>query len=100
MTAVERNLEECQEKLQKWSNLSFGNITWELIEKKKKLKEAGGKAAKGGSADMVYILKEELKMLLYKEEKLWQQRAVVSWKTEIRILVTSTVGPPTGLGAI
>lgn len=42
------------------------------------MKEAGGKAAKGGSADMVYILKEELKKLLYKEEKLWQQRAVVS----------------------
>ena len=34
-------------------------------------KEEKGRAAKGGSADMVYILKEELKKLLFKEEKLW-----------------------------
>lgn len=78
MTAVGRNLEECHEKLQKLSNLSFGNITRELIEKKKKLKEVEGRATKGGSADMVYILKVELKELLSKEEKLWQQHAMVA----------------------
>lgn len=71
MIVVEKNLEECQEKFWKWSNLFFGNVTRGLIEKKKKLKEAERQTTKGGSVDMVYILKEELKELLSKEEKWW-----------------------------
>ena len=47
---------------------------------------------------MVYILKEELYLRKrnYGSIVLW----LLGYKTGIRILVTSTIGPPTGLGAV
>ncbi|XP_075674719.1 uncharacterized protein LOC142643876 [Castanea sativa] len=49
---------------------------------RKKLKETKGKTALGGSIEVVFALKHELRELLAQEEKLWQQRAKEAWLKE------------------
>ena len=71
MGVVETNLETCQARLRSWSKNSFGNITRDLIHKRKQLKEAEEEAIRVGGADRVYLIKSKLRELLVKEEELW-----------------------------
>lgn len=68
MTVVESNVQCCQSKLRLWSKTSFGNITRDLIKKKKKLRVAEEEAVKGGSVDRVHVVKSELRELMVNEE--------------------------------
>lgn len=71
MTLVTENLQHCQDRLKAWTKQSFGNITWQLIEVRKKLKEVEMVAVKRGSMNRFLSLKTELRNLLTQEEKLW-----------------------------
>lgn len=71
MTLVTENLQHFQDRLKAWTKQSFGNITWQLIEVRKKLKEAEMVAVKRGSMNRFLSLKTELRNLLTQEEKLW-----------------------------
>ncbi|XP_075645079.1 uncharacterized protein LOC142616076 [Castanea sativa] len=79
MVRVTENLQSCQVSLKLWSKNSFGNITRQLVEVRKKLKEAEMVAVRGGSMNRFLSLKGELRCLLTQEEKLWQQRAKSAW---------------------
>ena len=68
MGVVETNLKTCQARLRSWSKNSFGNITQDLIHKRKQLKEAEEEAIRGGGVDRVYLIKSKLRELLVKEE--------------------------------
>ena len=72
MSVVEANLRTCQDKLREWSRGSFGNITRNIVEKKKQVKEAEKEAIKGNNVDRLHSFKAELRDLLISEEKLWQ----------------------------
>lgn len=71
MTLVTENLQHFQDRLKAWTKQSFGNITWQLIEVRKKLKEAEMVAVKRGFMNRFLSLKTELRNLLTQEEKLW-----------------------------
>ena len=73
MSVVEANVKHCQRKLEEWSKASFGNISRALAEKKQKVKAAEGEVVRSGNANRLHELKVELRELLTKEEKLWQQ---------------------------
>lgn len=73
MEGVVEKVSRCQNKLQSWSKLCFGNITKTLNEKRAALKRAETEALKGDGYESVYTLKKEITELLSKEEKLWQQ---------------------------
>ena len=75
MSVVEADLRTCQDKLREWSRSSVGNITRQIAEKKKQVKEAEKEAIKGKNIDRLHSLKTELRDLLTSEEKLWQQRS-------------------------
>lgn len=64
------NLQSYQASLKLWSKNSFGNITRQLIEVRKNLKEAKMVANRGGSMNRFLSLKSELRILLTQEEKL------------------------------
>ena len=79
MGVIETNLETCQARLRSWSKDSFGNITRDLIHKRKQLKEVEEEAIREGGANRVYLIKSELRELLVKEEELWQQHSKLHW---------------------
>ena len=82
MSVVEANVKNCQRHLKKWSKESFGNISLALVEKKNQIKVAEGEAVRSGNGDRLHVLKVELRELLIKEEKLWQQRSKLHWLKE------------------
>ena len=53
----------------------FGNISKQLVEKRKLLKSAELKAIRGGNMNTVKSLRMEVNSLLDKEERLWRQRS-------------------------
>ena len=71
MSVVEANLRTFQDKLREWSSGSFGNITRNIIDKKRQVKEAEKEAIRGIGVDRLHFLKAELRDLLISEEKLW-----------------------------
>ena len=82
MFVVKANAKHCQRKLKEWSKASFGNISRALVKKKQQVKEAEGEAMRSCNANRLHELKVELKELLTKEEKLWQQRSKLHWLKE------------------
>ena len=82
MSVVEANVNNCQRILKEWSRISFGNISRTLAEKKKQIKVAEGKVVRSGNGDLLHVLKAELRELLTKEEKHWQQRSKLHWLKE------------------
>ena len=62
---------KCQMKLKWWSKRYFKNVTWEIGEKKKKLREAEALALRGDNIDEVVKLKGELVGLIAKEKQMW-----------------------------
>ena len=55
MNVVEANLRTCQDKLREWSRGSFGNITCNIVDKKKQVKEPEKEAIKGNNVDQVAL---------------------------------------------
>lgn len=76
---VVQKIGACQNKLQWWSKNCFGNITQQLVEKKKFLKKAEEVALRGGDTFGMIGLKVEISGLLTLEEKMWHQRARTLW---------------------
>ena len=72
MSVVKANLRTCQDKLREWSKGSFGNITHNIIDKKRQVKNAEKEAIRGNDVDCLHSLKAELRDLLISEEKLRQ----------------------------
>lgn len=62
-------------KLKMWSKWCFKNVTWEIAQKKKRMREAKNSALQGNNVELVAKLKGELVGLLAKEEQMWQQRS-------------------------
>lgn len=58
MEGVVEKVSRCQNKLQSWSKLCFGNITKTLNEKRAALKRAETEALKGDGYESVYTLKK------------------------------------------
>ncbi|XP_030958925.1 uncharacterized protein LOC115980855 [Quercus lobata] len=79
MDKVVGKIRKCQSSLKWWRKKSFGNVTHQLIEKKKMLKQAETVAVQGGNVEIVHQLKYEIQRLLLVEEKLWQQRSKSHW---------------------
>ena len=82
MSVVEANVNNCQRILKEWSRVSFGNISQTLAEKKKQIKVAEGEVVRSGNGDRLHVLKAELRELLTKEEKHWQQHSKLHWLKE------------------
>ena len=82
MSVVKANVNNCQRILKEWSRVSFGNISQTLAEKKKQIKVAEGEVVRSGNGDRLHVLKAELRELLTKEEKLWQQCSKLHWLKE------------------
>lgn len=61
-------------KNKKWCRRCFGNINWEIAEKKRKMKEAEVSTLHGNNVEIWVQLKNELASLLVKEEQMWHQR--------------------------
>ena len=79
MDKVTGKIKRCQSSFKWWSKKSFGNVTRQLIEKKKMLKQAESVAVQGGNVETGHQLKHEIQRLLLVEEKLWQQRSKSHW---------------------
>ena len=81
LVSVKTKLEKIQAGLKVWSRNSLGNITKQIANVRKNLKDAESKAVQGsrGQPDLIQTLKEELRTLLVQEEKLWQQKAKTAW---------------------
>lgn len=75
MTNIAGKINKCQTSLQRWSKQNFGNITRQLVEKKKLLKQTEIKALQGENFAYVQQLKHEINGLLVAEEKHWHQRS-------------------------
>ena len=82
MSVVKANLRTCQDKLCEWSKGSFGNITHNIIDKKRQVKNAEKEAIRGNDVNCLHSLKAELRDLLISEEKLRQQRSKLHWLKE------------------
>ena len=79
MTNVAGKINNCQSSLEWWSKQNFGNITRQLVEKKKQLKQAERVAAQASNFNKLQQLKHEINGLLVAEEKLWHQRSQSHW---------------------
>ena len=79
MSRVLAKVGKCQTNLKWWSKRYFGNITWEIVDKKRKMKEAEVSAVNGGNVEYLVQLKNELASLIVKEEQMWQQRSKSHW---------------------
>nr|POE93682.1 hypothetical protein CFP56_56268 [Quercus suber] len=55
MLVVEANVNHHQRKLKEWSKVSFGNISWALVEKKQQVKAAEGEAVRSGEGSGMVI---------------------------------------------
>ena len=75
MTNVAGKINKCQSSLERWSKQNFDNITKQLVEKKKQLKQAERVATPANNFDQIQQLKHEINGLLVAEEKLWHQRS-------------------------
>lgn len=64
-------LGNCQKKLKWWSKRCFGNITWEVVEKRKRIRAAEDSVLQGNNVELLVKLKIELAGLLMKEEQMW-----------------------------
>ena len=72
-------VEACRSSLQKWSRLSFGNITHMIIQKKKQLAQAETKSMAEANHEEIRVLRSEVHELMVKEECLWHQRSRADW---------------------
>ena len=79
MTNVVGKINKCQSSLQCWSKQNFGNITRQIAEKKRQLKQAERVAAQENNFVQVQQLKHDINGLLVAEEKLWHQRSQSHW---------------------
>lgn len=79
MGGVVNKVGKCQVKLKMWSKRCFKNVTWEISQKKKRMREAENSALLGNNVELVAKLKGELVGLLAKEEQKWQQRSKIHW---------------------
>ena len=79
MVNVAGKIRNCQNNLRWWSKQHFGNITRQIGEKKKLLKQAENLALQGANFDTVQQIKHEINALLVAEEKLWLQRSKSHW---------------------
>ena len=82
MSVVEANLRNYQDKLREWSRGSFRDITCNIMDKKRPVKEAEKEAIRGIGVDHLHFLNTELRDSLISEEKLWQQRSKLHWLKE------------------
>ena len=71
MTNVAGKINNCQSSLERWSKQNFGNITRQLVEKKKQLKQAERVVAQANNFNQIQQLKHDINGLLVAEEKLW-----------------------------
>ena len=94
MSVVESNLMTCQTSLRRWSKESFCNITRAVRDKKKEIEEAEKQAIRGACAAQMHYLRAELRDLLSREEKLWQQRSKQHWLKATKIQAFSMEKPP------
>ncbi|KAK9990436.1 hypothetical protein SO802_025421 [Lithocarpus litseifolius] len=72
-------MEKCGQELEKWSKRNFSSVRRELEKKRKLLSQAEATASRGGDANRVKILENEVNMLMDREAKMWSQRAKVQW---------------------
>ena len=79
MFATTSKLKRCKQSLKFWSREHFGNVKKRIKELKDRLWRAKDDSARSGNFEEVDCLKRELNVLYDKEEKMWQQRARVSW---------------------
>ena len=79
MFATTSKLKRCKQSLKVWSREHFGNVKKRIKELKDTLWRAKDDSARSGNFEDVDCLKRELNVLYDKEEKMWQQRARVSW---------------------
>ena len=82
MKKVETKISKCQANLKWWSSKSFGNVTKQLKEKKKRSYGGQRKMRSGCTMEGVLKLKKEINELLVKEEKMWKQRSKALWLRE------------------
>ena len=76
---VMRKIDKCGKELQKWERDCFGNMKMILSRKRKKLKEVEKLAIRTGNNQHVRVLQKEIEELIDKENRLWFQRAKVTW---------------------
>ena len=96
MSMVVDKVGNCQEKLKWWSRRCFGNINWEIAEKKRKMKEAEVSGLHGNNVEIFVQLKNELAGLLVKEEQMWHQQSKTHWIRGIKTQSISTIKPLKG----
>uniref|UniRef100_A0A2N9GPD6 Uncharacterized protein n=1 Tax=Fagus sylvatica TaxID=28930 RepID=A0A2N9GPD6_FAGSY len=82
LAQVRTKIQRCGEELSRWSRAQFGNITKILKEKTELLRQAEVDSTLGYGHDTVISIRQEVNVLLLKEEKMWQQRSRVSWLKE------------------
>ena len=80
---VIRKIENCGKELTSWSRDNFDNDRRELEKKKKKeLTQAERQAVRTGDSSGIILLKKEINVLMGKEERMWKQRARISYIKE------------------
>lgn len=65
--------------LKSWSKEHFGSVKHQIAKKKESLWKAEEAVARGGSYDLVILLRRELNILLEKESQMWRQRSRLKW---------------------
>ena len=70
MGGVVNKVGKCQVKLKMWSKRCFKNVTWEIAQKKKRMREAENSALQGNNVELVAKLKGEFVGLLANEEQM------------------------------
>jgi hypothetical protein len=79
MFQVISKLNQCRNKLKTWSKSHFGSVRKQLQEKRQELKIAEEKAMQGESSVPITFLRNEVSMLLAKEERMWRQCSRSQW---------------------
>jgi hypothetical protein len=79
MLQVQDMIQRCGRELTKWSHVHFGSVTKQLKKKQAELKLAEEESTRGKGHDQVLTLRQEVRTLLCKEEKMWQQRSRALW---------------------
>ena len=79
MFVASQKLRKCKKGLKVWSRDHFGNVQKNIRQLKDRLWRAKEVSARFGNSEEVAQLKEELNVLLDKEEQLGQQCSRIQW---------------------
>ena len=75
-------IENCGKELTRWSRNNFGNIRKSMKKERKELIRAERQVVQGGDSSRIVHLKKEINMLMGKEERMWKQRACITYIKE------------------